>query len=57
MMDEMFDRTYQAGRSELNDLLHQGVTRAGHSIYSGFKVLNRIEYTAPWAPRKKIGRA
>ena len=58
MIDEIFDRHYREGRAELNDSIEQAFSRLGRSISNAFNVLNRIEYNAPWAPRKKtVGRA
>ena len=54
MVDEIFDRHYQAGRNELNTSLLGAFTRFGEAFGNAFKVLNRIEYSAPWAikPRR-----
>jgi hypothetical protein len=57
MVDELFDRTYQAGRAEL----HAGIDRAVHRIGAGIgstlakslAVLHRIEWNAPWARNSK----
>ena len=57
MIDEMFDRTYQAGRAELHCSLSNAFNSAGNALGNAFKVLNRIEYNAPWAtPRKTVSR-
>jgi hypothetical protein len=54
MIDEIFDRSYQAGRAELNAAIGRGFSHLAHSIGEAFAVLNRIEYSAPWArPTKK----
>jgi len=54
MIDEIFDRSYQASRSELNAAITGGLKRLGHAVGETFAVLNRIEYSAPWArPAKK----
>lgn len=57
MMDEIFDRTYQAGRAELNAGLDRGFERIGNGIGStigkGLKVLHRFEWSAPWAVNSK----
>ena len=48
MQDEIFDRTYQSGRAELNaglDRLFAGLAR---TLGDSFKVLHRIEWGAPW---------
>jgi hypothetical protein len=51
MMDENFDRHYQAGRADLNAALSNGLSRFGEAVSNAFNVLNRIEYSAPWALR------
>ena len=53
MIDEIFDRHYQAGRQELNRSLIDLAGRLGRSVGTAFKVLNRIEYSAPWTAKAK----
>ncbi len=53
MVDEIFDRHYQAGREALNASILSAFSRLGRAISNAFKVLNRIEYQAPWMPRQK----
>ena len=48
MVDEIFDRHYQAGRNELNATIAALFSRLGAAFGNAFKVLNRIEYSAPW---------
>ena len=48
MVDEIFDRQYQAGRADLNRTILTIAVKLGKSIGDAFKVLNRIEYSAPW---------
>ena len=58
MVDEIFDRHYREGRAELNASIVQVLNRFGTAFGNAFDVLNRIEYHAPWAPRRKtVGRA
>jgi hypothetical protein len=57
MVDEMFDRAYQAGRADLNTSLQAGFGRLAKAIGNSFTVLNRIEYSAPWTPRRKRARS
>ncbi len=60
MIDEIFDRNYQAGRADLN----AGIDRAVHRIGAGFgstlaqslAVLHQIEWNAPWASNSKDPR-
>ena len=53
MIDEIYDRTYQAGRAEL----HAGIDRAfaslSRTIGDSLKVLHRIEWSAPWQRQAK----
>ena len=44
MRDEIFDRDYQAGR----DALHDGIDRLVAGIGRTLKVLNSIQFDAPW---------
>jgi hypothetical protein len=44
MVDQIYDRQYQAGRAEL----HAGIDRLGRKIIEGFRTLNRIQFEAPW---------
>jgi hypothetical protein len=57
MIDEIFDRNYQHARMDLNAAIVSGLKHAGQAIGETFAVLNRIEYSAPWAPRGKQARA
>jgi hypothetical protein len=57
MVDEIFDRHYQAARGELNGALLSGFARLVKTIADTFKVLNRIEYSAPWVTRTKRVRS
>ena len=55
MRDEIFDRDYQAGRTALND----GISRLLDSAARTFRVLNAIQFDAPWkhdAARQRGGR-
>ena len=53
MIDEIFDRNYQAGRTELNAAISSGFVRLGNAVANAFAVLNRIEYDAPWTAKSK----
>ena len=53
MIDEMFDRSYRAGRAQLNGSLARGLNRLGDAFMNAFDVLNRIEYQAPWKSQTK----
>ena len=53
MVDEIYDRGYQAGRAEL----HAGIDRAfaaiGRELGKSFSALHRIEWNAPWAAKSR----
>ena len=56
MIDELFDREYQARRSELNGAILRTLRSVANAFGNSFRVLNRIEYSSPWkvrAPRAK----
>jgi len=57
MMDEIFDRNYQAGRADLNAGLDRGFARIGNALSASLKALHRIEWNAPWADSKDVGHA
>ncbi|MGN6155537.1 MAG: hypothetical protein ACTHN4_07365 [Sphingomicrobium sp.] len=57
MIDEIFDRTYQAGRSELNAGLGLVFREIGNAASNAFHVLNRIEYDSPWLARRRRRRS
>ena len=56
MVDEIFDRHYQAGRDELNAAIASGFGGLARAIGNAFKVLNKIEYQAPWTATSKRAR-
>jgi hypothetical protein len=57
MIDEIFDRHYQESRHELNDAIGRGFSRLGRAVSNAFEVLNRIEYSAPWAAKAPRARS
>ena len=56
MVDEIFDRTYQAGRAGLNSGLDRAFHRLGGTIGKSLAVLHRIEWSAPWAGKSTDAR-
>lgn len=48
MVDELYDRQYQAKRSELNASIYSAASKFAAGLANAFKVLNRIEYSSPW---------
>ena len=53
MQDEIFDRTYQAGRADLNAGLDRAFAAIGRTVGDSLKALHRIEWDAPWAATPK----
>jgi hypothetical protein len=58
MMDEIFDRNYQAARADLNAGLDRTFARIGRALGDSFQALHRIQWDAPWTHEKRdIGHA
>jgi len=58
MIDEIFDREYQAARADVNAGVADALAGIGRTIGDSLKVLHRIEWSAPWAqPKKTVRRA
>ena len=57
MIDEIFDRHYQESRNEVNAAIGRGFSRLSRAVGNAFEVLNRIEYSAPWAPKTRRARS
>jgi len=53
MIDEIFDRNYQAARADLNDSLDLIFSRVGRELGKTMTALHRIEWSAPWSSRPK----
>jgi len=56
-IDEIFDRQYRAGRRDLNAAILSGLSRFSRSVFNAYTVLNRIEYSAPWAVKPRRVRS
>jgi hypothetical protein len=52
MVDEIFDRQFQAGRADLFNGIERGVARLAKSVTTGFAALHRIQFDAPWASKR-----
>ena len=48
MMDEVFDRQYQAGRNELNAGLDRVFGSISQEIGKSLAAVHRFEWNAPW---------
>ena len=65
MNDEIFDRTYQAGRADFNASMDRADAAIGNGLRNeigkSLAMLHRLEWSAPWAapsaPRRKHNRA
>jgi hypothetical protein len=53
MIDEIFDRQYQAGRAEMNAGLDRVFSTIGREVGKGLAAVHRFEWSAPWA-RKPV---
>ena len=51
MLDELFDRNYQAGRSDLNAGIDRLGSRFSKTVLGAFRVGTRIQFAAPWSRR------
>ena len=56
MIDEIFDRAYRGSRADLNSSLAAAFSGIGRVIGDSFKVLHRIEWSAPWQQKTKRAR-
>ena len=52
MVDEFFERHYQAGRDDLN----AAILDLGRRCAKAFRTLNRIQYHSPWAAKHEHPR-
>jgi hypothetical protein len=53
MVDEIFDRGYQAARAELNAGLSGAFAGIARTIGDSLRVMHRIEWSAPWTAHSK----
>ena len=51
MIDEIFDRTYQQGRADLNAGIDRTLATIGRELGKSFTALHRIEWSAPWSAK------
>ncbi|QIL02886.1 hypothetical protein G7078_08875 [Sphingomonas sinipercae] len=52
MVDEIYDRQYQAGRQDLHAGIDRAVARFGRAVAAVFRVQQRIHFAAPWDERR-----
>jgi hypothetical protein len=48
MIDEIYDRGYQAGRSELHDGIDALISRVRNAFAPALSALYHMEWDAPW---------
>ena len=53
MRDEIYDRGYQAGRSDLNEGLDRLFARVADGVAATFDAIHRTEWSAPWKRASK----
>ena len=56
MIDEIFDRHYQAHRAQMNSDIERALGHLGRSVGQAFTSLTRIQFAAPWAASSKGAR-
>lgn len=56
MVDEIYDRSYREGRADLNASLAGAFVSLGRMIGDSFRVLHRIEWSAPWERTNNCSR-
>jgi hypothetical protein len=54
MIDEIFDRQYQAGRADLHAGIDRLVDRVGTALADTFDSIKRVQFDAPWAAKKPV---
>ena len=58
MVDEIYDRGYQAARADLNAGLDRAFSAIGRELGKSLKAIHRFEWSAPWtAKSKEVGCA
>lgn len=55
MVDEIFDRDYQAARKEFDASVSGLLGKFGRAVGNAFRVLVRIEYQEPWKSSSHSG--
>lgn len=51
MVDEIYDRAYQAGREDL----HAGFDRAIAAVIQALGALHRVQWSSPWISQARPG--
>ena len=56
MVDEIFDREYQAGRADLNRGIEQLFGSLAGKFGKSLKVLHDLQWSAPWAAKPRASK-
>jgi hypothetical protein len=56
MVDEIFDRAYQAGRADLNCGIDQLFGSIARKFGNSFKLFHDLQWSAPWAARPRTSK-
>lgn len=58
MIDEIYDRNYQAGRADLHAGIDRAVHRIGRALAISAQALHRVQWSAPWTKdARDVGHA
>lgn len=52
MIDQLFDREYQAGRKDFHDGIDRLVQRVSGATSQTFRSIHRVQFAAPWAKKE-----
>lgn len=52
MIDQLYDRQYRAARASINADIGHSLRALVKAASNAFRILNRIEYSAPWTERR-----
>jgi hypothetical protein len=53
MVDEIYDRGYQAGRAQLHDGIDALVRKVRDALAPALTALHRLEWDAPWTSQAR----
>ena len=56
MVDEIFDRAYQAGRADLNHGIDQLFGSIAAKFGNSLKVLHDLQWSAPWVAKARASK-
>ena len=56
MIDQMFDRDYQHGRTALNREFAGFLRAFGKGVGDALRSLHRVQWDSPWAPERGVRR-